>query len=509
MPRNRNHRPPTLSAATIRALVSGGAWSVIGVAAGGLLEYVFFLSLARHLGAESFAVFNFGFIILSMASVLGCVGLLDGVVRMVAYHASRNEYGKVAGSIRDALLLGVGANILIGISIFASADVLARVFLGGASDGTLVIRLFAFLIPLNAVLLLGSAILRAQKKIGRMVLARHGVYRGGRLLLVSVVIVGGYGIFGAFGALAVSLLVAAFILLLQTRVILKGLTAIAAPERMARPLLRFSWPLLLAEGLTQGNSRIGLLIVAALLPTLDLGFYSVAILLASSVQISLVGINVIFLPLASELVGQRAYGEVSRLYKVVGKWLYYLSFPAFLLMLAFPNLIVATLLGQGYELEAGVLRVLALGYFINVVTATNANLIVALGHPSFLIKMRIGGLIANAGLALLLVPVIGLMGAAVGMATAEGVMNVAGLLYVRHRLGVLPFTLSHITFGVAALALTIPLWMSLTSETGPWTAVGAFAGYFLACLLMIPLVGRAGEEERFLLRQLHGRAGTP
>src|SRR5690242_8686169 len=103
------------------------------------------------------------------------------------------------------------------------------------------------------------------------------------------------------------------------------------------------------------------------------------------------------------------------MFKVVTKWSLTLSWPIFLCCLVFHRAILGVF-GQSYTAGWLVLVTLALGNLVDAGVGSVNYLLVMTGRPRILLMNTLGTVFVNVTLALLLIPRLGVTGAAVAAA---------------------------------------------------------------------------------------------
>ncbi|MEO6695475.1 MAG: oligosaccharide flippase family protein, partial [Ignavibacteria bacterium] len=104
-------------------------------------------------------------------------------------------------------------------------------------------------------------------------------------------------------------------------------------------------------------------------------------------------------PVASELNAKDDQEKLNELFLDTTKYLVLVSFPVFIFIFVFSDLIITTWLGAGYELSSYILRILITGQLINMIISAPGNSIIPnMGIPKF--QMREG--LINLGINILI-----------------------------------------------------------------------------------------------------------
>jgi O-antigen/teichoic acid export membrane protein len=132
-------------------------------------------------------------------------------------------------------------------------------------------------------------------------------------------------------------------------------------------------------------------------------------------------------PAVSELSSSGNYEKLFVLYGAASKYL--VAFGAFVFgffFVAAAN-IVGLWVGAGYGLSVATMRILCVGYFLNLITGVAAYSSVGIGKPSYLVRVAVIQSVGNIVLSLTLIQAIGYYGAAIGTAIS---LAVGGLYFI-------------------------------------------------------------------------------
>jgi O-antigen/teichoic acid export membrane protein len=213
---------------------------------------------------------------------------------------------------------------------------------------------------------------------------------------------------------------------------------------------------------------LDVLIVAALASTYQAGIYSAVSKLAILGTFALEGNRLAIGPQLSAMLGRREHGRAAELYQTATRSLVLATFPLYLVLAIFPAVILG-IFGSRYTAGASALTVLSLAMLINLGTG-NVTVVLLMGGKSSWSAINAGAaLIANVGLNLLLVPRIGILGAAIAWSASIAIDNVAAMIQIRWVMGLAPFGSGYwlaagttlICFGTTGIAARLILGQTL------------------------------------------------
>ena len=172
----------------------------------------------------------------------------------------------------------------------------------------------------------------------------------------------------------------------------------------------FHWSDIILLGLLTTPDQLGIYFAAARSMALA-GFIQYAFMIVSSREFSIANA-------ASDL--QRLQAHVT----MTSKWSFWLTVPAVLITLAFSYPLLA-MFGPAFVSAIPVTAVLGLGLISRAAVGNATDLMVILGHQKTNIAIALGALTVNLVVAVMLVPVMGILGAAVSTAVAQTCHSIA------------------------------------------------------------------------------------
>jgi O-antigen/teichoic acid export membrane protein len=385
------------------------------------------LVVAGARDAAALGVFNQAYAVYIIASQLATVGLHYSVLRHAALHdAEEHTRGHMFFTAAAcALVLGIAAALIVGFG----AGLLAHVFDSEATGRAIAWAATGLtLFSLNKVLLAYLNGLRHMRAFS--------VLQGLRYLVVMVVVC-------TVAASPWPIERATLGFLVAEAVTMVGAGAYLSHARLARHLhfsrewlgrhMRFGAKGLAAGMFAEFNSRIDVLLIGIFLPDRDVGVYSFAAMMVDGVYHVLAMVRLNFNPV---LVGSLRDGDHAR---AVGLRRQSARFvlPATLVMggLAVAALaVLATWVVPHKGLMEGLpsLLILMCGLSLVSVLVPFDNLLMVSGHPGYQTVQQVITVAANALVAVALLPLLGIAGAACGTAVSY-VAGAAALLAFSRR----------------------------------------------------------------------------
>lgn len=471
-------------------LVGSGVVSYVGA----FLLNVF---LARTLGVVGFGSWAVAF---SFAQLLSTIGLLGAdwiVMRQGSHFHGVGDLSRLRRTIHIALMLAGASLLFFGAVLFAAAEEIATGLLHEPSM-TPLLRLTAIIVPIigvRQVLVYGT---QAFKRMTDAALNRNILQPSLRLAFVAVAVLIRPTPLSAY----VGLLVAEIVLALAAAWILdRRLRLFGKTDRVnTKELISGAIPAWGSRLAGQTREQIFPILLGAL-STIASSAILVAATRISIAPSSIVNtMNQVFIVLASDLYLQDRRDELSAIFKGCAKWSFVLGFPLFILMVAFPRELMS-LFGEGFESGSEALVVLAFGVLFQFGTGPVTVTLIVIGRPKLALLDYVLVVVLEIGLGLLLIPSLGVLGAAIARSAGTMLNNVLPLAQVWRILGVSPYrpdfwkpVVAGVVAGIVAtfvLSLVDPAQQGITVAL----VIASMAFTYVPVLLLL----RLSEEDRAMV----------
>ena len=390
--------------------------------------------LSRSLGAEQYGVFAFGLSILLIAVVPARFGFDAYLPSELPVLASAGRFGEIRGLLRRAfqttLAISLGLLALWLICWAAAPGALSRpLWISGG------IALAA--LPCFALLHTRYGALRAQH---RAVAGQLPIFVLQPLLAIALAALALSVAPAMIDGIAAQLLFAASI----GGVCLLAFTALhrvgdgkwqdAGAVYATRDWLNGAAPMMMASGFNILIAQSGVLLLGAQLGEQSSGLYQPAAQLAGFVAIGLQITNQPLAPKISQLYAEGRRQELQALiFRVTSVCIAGAAALAAAFLLFAPQLL--SIYGQEFAVAAPALIVLTVGQAANVACGPSALILTMTGHSRTVVLLMALGAAICIALTLALSPSLGILGAAIGSATALAAWNLGAVWAARRRTG--------------------------------------------------------------------------
>ena len=476
----------------LRKIAKGSGLVLLGTIMSLVLGFLSRIVLARGFSVSDYGAFNLAIAVLSFLGLLVTLGLPEGIAREVSYYKVKDP-GRVESIVSVSFFLASVASIVGCVSLFFASGVLA----GFLHVPVLLfaLRVLSFALPFQALLTLVVSIARGFGRVREKIFFRDiGVsllWLLGLLFVYFLSLSFRYVFVAYVAAYALSL--AALLAYERSRGLL-SLSFRSFDRGLVARLLSFSLPLLFTGVMGFVMNWTDTLMLGYFRGPREVGVYNAAAPLARLLTVPLGVAGFMFLPIVSELYARDEMSELRRVYQVTAKWLFLASLPLFAAYMLFPRLVISVVFGAKYVGGSVALVVLSLGFIFHVLMGLNGMSLIALGETKLIALYNLAAAILNVVLSAVLIPVYGIVGAAVATAVSYILGNVLTSLRLYCGYGVAPFYSNYLkTLGAAFLLLAVFRALGVR----PPGVLGAvlYMAVFLVLLFLFLVVTRSIDRE--------------
>jgi len=251
--------------------------------------------------------------------------------------------------------------------------------------------------------------------------------------------------------------------------------------RMEAEVVHFSAAVFGVGGLEFLLSQTDKILLGFFLDARRVGIYATAMALVAFAQIVLSTVNQIFSPVIADLHARGERAVLGRLFRTLTKWILGLTIPLAAVMIVFaPSLM--RLFGSDFEVGWPILVIGAAGQLVNCATGSVGYLLLMSGNQRRLIKVQATMAATTVLLNLVLIPLLGFIGAALVSSVINIVSNFWYLAEVRKALGMSPYHRGYFALlppSLAVAGLLIALRYFGYRDLGAFSIVAAIAGSYM------------------------------
>jgi O-antigen/teichoic acid export membrane protein len=494
-----------ITAADTVTLARRGLISFVGAVAFGIFNFAWIVIIGRGWGARRAGQLFEGVALFTIAASIAVFGAEVGLVRSVAGASAKERAHELRRLLKVAIVPVILLSLAFAIAAPFVAEPLARAFdrdKGAAAVATY-IRVLAPFLPFAALF---YTTLAAARGLGKMVptvaLEKIGRAGGQTVTALAVILLGGgaiamglgWGLPFAIGAVASTI----WCLLLFRRVERMGaMDLVPQPTGiLAREFWRFAAPRGLASVFQAGLAWFDTLLVGALLSASAAGVYT------ASSRVLLVGsffLLAIIQAIGPQISAMFTRGEPLRaqeVYRTASWWLIAVTWPMYLTMAVFAPAVVR-LFGVDFARGAPVITIMCLAMLVSMALGPIDIVLLMGGKSSWNLINTVVALGVNILLNLLLIPHLGIAGAALAWAVSICLNNLMPAVQVQVMLGVNAFGRGGLIPSVASV-----ICFAVVGLVVRWLVGASFVGLAVALIIGLPIYAAILWRSRDVL-QLH------
>ncbi len=406
----------------LRTIVKGAGIVFIGFVAEYLISFIGKVIIARWLEVSSFGCIAIGTMILSFATIISQLGLNSGIIRYLPQVRGMEEKRDI---VLFAFQVSIGLSLIICAIIYYFAEIIS-VTIFHNSNLTEIIRIFALIIPLSVFVNMTVSVFIGLKNAKPRTILQNITIPTGRLIFVLIMLTLGFGAVGvAYGYLLAYF--AAFLLsLLYITRDTPFIKDIKGFSYIRKDLLLFSLPLMISTTTVYIMTNTDTFMLGYLMSSFEVGIYNVSYSLATFAHVFSVPLGILFTPVFSEML-LKYDKSCEKIYRIVTKWMIVLSLPVFLVLFLFSKQVICITFGSKYSEGAIALQILVLCFFVNPFFGPTLQALISIGESKKIMYFNLTSAILNVFLNYTLIPILGIVGAALATGMSYVILN---LLYL-------------------------------------------------------------------------------
>jgi len=421
-----------------KELIQGSLTFFILRILGLIVGYAFTLIVTRNLGASAWGIFALCFTVLQITSIIGKLGLDTALLRFIAQYNAQGRIKTAKHIYLKSIIVIIPLSLFLSIFLYYLSPFLAeRVFKKPHLASYFKLMSFA-LLPF-VLLSINSESLRAFKKIKEYTTLQTFLPFLFALIFFSIS-------FYILNIKNIKVVIIVYILGIGISFFLSFLllnkefsNKNSKLEKISiRQILSVSLPMFLSNSLFMVISWTDTIMMGMWRTEEEVGIYNVAVRLSIITSFTLMAINSIAAPKFAEFWGKNDLESLKRIVQQSTKLIFWTSTPILILYLIFPGWFMG-LFGKEFKKGTLALIFLTIGQFANAACGSVGYILQMTGHQKFVQNIILIAAMLNVILNYLLIPIYGLIGAAIASAISIIFWNVVFSLKVKSFLNIYCF----------------------------------------------------------------------
>lgn len=402
------------------------------VKAGGMItQYIFIFTMAQLLGPGQLGSYTLAFTVVQLSSILALLGLDNLIIRKIAAaRAAGNLTDLKQAYLTSRKITGITSLILAVLLYFASPFLANVIF---RKPGMLNHLQFASIaLPPFTWIVLHAAAFRGAKNMIGFTLFKTII----PLLNTALILIAFYSNSSITPVQGFTITV--FIVSIGYFIVWNKFQSIneidAGTQVEWRELIKQSLPMMITGSVFFILNWVDNLVIGIYRTETELGIYDTAFKISSASAAILMAVNAIQAPTFAEIHSQKDHQRLRKYVYNSTRLLFYATAPLTILLLIFPDWILS-LFGKDFTPGAYPLQILAIGNFINCITGSVGILLMMTGYQLQYNRIIITAAVIGIGLNFLLVPILGIEGAAYSSTISKIIWNLWSVYFVYKNLG--------------------------------------------------------------------------
>jgi O-antigen/teichoic acid export membrane protein len=461
---------------TLTRLARGGTLNLVGALSSGLLAALVYVIVARQYPKEEAGAFFAATALFLILAAISELGVDTGLLRWLPRYFVENRRADVATAVRVAMRPVYVSSIVVAVVIIVTAPWIATAVVDTTQEHafTQMLRVLAAGLPISATYDLVLAQTRVHGSMSPTVLTEKFVRAIAQPLGILVVALAGGSIAWVAVAWVAPYLPCLFLALAWKRRVLNQPAEGQQPGVPARPVQEvrrefwsYTTPRAFARICQVALQRADIVLVAALRSPGEAAIYAAASRLLVFGQLGVLAVQQVMQPYLSRLLARDDLSAAESVFQTATSWLMAFAWPAYLVSAAVAPILLSAF-GPGYGAGETTLVILSLTMLLATACGPTDIVLLMAGRSGLSLVNNLAALVVDIVLNIILIPRMGITGAAVAWSVALVVRNVLPLTQVRRMLRMTPWSAGTLWVGLSAVACfgVLPSIIRVTTGLG-------------------------------------------
>lgn len=413
-------------------LIQGGI--ALSVKAGSMLtQYLFVFVVTRLLGPGALGSFTLSYTVLQLLAIFGLLGLDNLLTRKVATAKAMDRPTDIKSAHLTSLKISTISSVILSVLLYLSADFIANsVF--NKPQMVMHLRVMSFALAPFVFINIHAAAFRGMKNMIGFTFHRAIIP-----LLNAAIIFGGYysaiNIIPTLGY-AISCGIVMILYSIAWKKYSNSYEVGIVETTSKKDMVMESLPMMITGSIFFILNWIDNLTIGIYRTEVEVGLYDIAFKIAAASAMILMAVNAIHGPTFAEYHSKNDISKLRESIYSSSKMLFYVTLPFTIIICFFPEWILS-FFGDEFKQASNALVILSIGNFFSLITGSVGILLQMTGHQKPYNNIILCAAITSIILNIILVPRIGITGAAIASAVAKFTQNLAGSIYVYKKFGFL------------------------------------------------------------------------
>lgn len=414
-------------------ILTGSAWALSARVAATLFGLVLSIITVRYYGADIMGILSVLQSFLGLATIFTVLGTKTSILRLIPEHLVKYSPTSAFRLYRKTQYIVIGVSIFSGALFYFGSDYVAdKIF--SKQYLSFYLSLSAVFIVFKSIMLLNTQAVRGLRLSRIFALMQMLPSASSLLLLIcatSFYYTKSNPIYTMLASLAITGIFGWLIMEKEFKDRMRHDDVIH--KMPARDILSISLPMLMTATMYFVIGQTGIIMLGMFKDATEVGYYAVAVKLATLTGFVLAAINAVSGPKFSELFHSGRMSELLYVSKKSAKLVFWTTAPILISLIIIGRPLLAILFGQDFVVAYPVLVIVVIGQFANSIAGSNGMFMNMTGNQNSLRNFVLIAAILNIILNLFLIPRIGILGAAVASMVSSSFWNIAAIIFVKNK----------------------------------------------------------------------------
>lgn len=491
---------------SLKTISKGAGVVFFGLVISKVLTFLYRILIANFYTSTEYGLFSESLAIITLAVTFSLVGLPTAIVRYGAFFNARKNYRGLNGVLISSIKIVVPISLVISACLYIFSGFIAD-YIFAEQELKPFIEVMSISVPLMTITSVLAYFFVGMKIVKYQVAIQEIFPNLFKLFFVCIFFFLGLGVLGIPLSWTVSLMIVFFLSLLILRK--RRLQQIKA-KNMIPEMLSFSLPLYISAIFGVLASWTDTIALGIFKSANFVGVYNAALPLAQLIMAVPLSFSMIFNPVMAEYYSKGRFNQVEKINRTVIKWIFMINFGIALPLIIFSRQVLNFLFGIEYTAGWPALIILSVGFLFTTFIYTSSGILGVLKKTRQVMACNITSAAINIILNMVLVPVYGLVGAAIATAITYTFTAAVLIAFVWRSKRMSPFSssiLKSLLAGILSISVTYGAYKLLFAGAGGLFFV-LFALVFTVIYGIVLLFARFfSEDDLEIMRALKRKTG--
>ena len=416
-------------------ILIGSAWAFSAHLLTAGLGFISSIIIARFYGAAVLGIVAVIQSVLILTTMFSVLGINTSILRLIPEHLVKYSPSSAFKLYRKTQYLVMGGSLIIGALLFLNSDIIAdKVF--SKPYLAYYFSLAAAFVVFRSMMVLSTQAVRGLS-LARMFAFMQVLFPCFNLILLILLTIflgsEGVPVYALLGGFALTSIVGWLVMESSFKERIQ-------PQDLVEPIpvreiLSISLPMLVTATMTFVIDEAGVILLGIFRSQAEVGYYVIAVKLATLTTIILLAINAMAAPKFSELFHSGNIDALFHVAKKSAKLIFWTTTPMLVGFVILGRPVLNIIFGHEFVIAYPSLLLLVLGQFVQSISGSTEFFMNMTGNQNAFRNIMLFSAIINMGLNVWLIPEIGISGAALAAMVGLGFWNIATLLYIKSKFG--------------------------------------------------------------------------